>query len=437
MTSRLPKRSQPKANFASNSGNFGDQDKAREIRELRKSGRLEEARKMAVDFLDDNPDDPSVKSEYAWTLYNQVKDFRAKGDNKKADDALDKLKNVGIEGNNVLDDCIARIDVDSERNCLLRELRTFDQNSLKNEPGITKAINAAKSFFDIKQERAHAIDVNILNWVNSNLSNVAGFDYVDFVQKWGIEHFTKEDEEGYTSQSGNYVDSIILRVAKRLGRRANEFELDENQNEFVRSFIDKYILTFDDADLYRYKAGLTEDRNEAIKLYKKAVAKADKDDQKSQILFDFAYQFVGYDDEIAWALMAESLGLNSSINENRRRRAFAEASIKLGKYAEAKYEIEKLKDRAVKNGYSLKRDAEGTWIQEEWYSTTTPAKNDRKYRDWGEGAESILTSAPKEETPTVKGTKDTAEGSASANKNSNKNEESVSEYEIGDDTIPF
>lgn len=391
MAAKKPKMSRQETSFQQ----FGD-SRTKEVTELRKSGKLKEAYELAKNLLDESPDDEFVKSAYGWCLYALAKEAKDGNDAKKLDKILTEMKSMDFGDNVILKDCIARLDVNSERNVLLSKLKAIDIQKLKGNDELVKEMeNLAWSFFKISEPRAHAIDVAILQQVSAGLSNVSSFDYIDFVKRWDVSNFTADDEKEFISASGNRVEPIVLRVLRRLGRRAGDYELTEDEKEFVLGTLDKYLATFNDPVLYQSKAGLVTDNNpkEALALYKRALKLA-ADDQKPSILFDLAYMFIDENNELALACFGESMSLSQTMNEVRRRRALAELLIKMGKFPEAKYEIEKLRDRAVKLGYQVNKNFEGAWINSDWYDKTKPTNNARLYATWGAGTDVLFENEP-------------------------------------------
>ena len=371
---------------------------AKEIKELRQAGQLEEALIMAQAELDSEPENIWAKRNIGWVYYEYLK---LSGETANIDDFLNwlnKLKNLNLpEAENMLIDNIAW------------KIGSFVFKYYKsNQPNYSKLLelrDISMSFNYKKTSEAYSF---LYKAFHKALKDTDA--YLSFADWWNFENFMPEDFQKEKMPNGKEIMSIVeqayITYSKHLlpkylyegGILSGEVSFDV---EKVRTFLVKLNSISESYPQYQYPGYFQS---------KLLLALGEKDNMLKSLL-PFAKK--KRNDFWVWEILSEAFA-----NESDKvfacyckaltckspeemlvslRQKMASLLISRQYYNEAKTEIEKLVLARNNKGYKIPYDI-AIWQSQDWYKNAESQKSNLNfYKQFTSIADAILFS----DTPEV------------------------------------
>ena len=361
----------------------------KQITELRKAGRLDEALVLATEALAADPENIWNKRAAAWVYYEHLKKFVEPG-------AFEEFKEnlVNIQELQLPED----------------EKMVFDKSAWqigkmvfglqKQEPVEHRRLNElfeiVKDFHFTKPSEDYSFLYKAFHGANQNWSG-----YLQFADWWNFENFLPEDglkEEYAGRQIMALVEKAYIAYSKKL-LEGNALDAFGRQKELDKERIESFLVALDAIikkhPEYQYPP-----------FYKAKLMIAiggDRDETLSSFL-PFAKQ--KRNDFWVWELMAEIFSDDKEIQFDcyckaldlktredflvKTRQMFSEMLIDRQMYDEARTEIQKVIAARERENWKIPNQIT-QWTEQSWYASATP-KNDNKalYAKHSKRAEEIL-----------------------------------------------
>lgn len=341
---------------------------AKEIKELRQSGKLMEAYEMASNELAIAPDDIWAKRNISWVLYSQLDGFN--NDLTNFLEKLSELKALGLPGTEeMLFDNISLVISKAVRNITSKEPIDFGKvrllfNSIKELP-----LKRPSKWYTVLFKAFH----KALKDSDS---------YLEFADWWNFTNFLPDDFQKEKMPNGKEVMAVAeqgyIAYAKHLLPRHDKegrviFNKDKTEN-----FLPQLVKIVDDYPQFQYPAYFQA---------KILLALGDKEDMLSAIIpfakkkkndfwvWDIMSEAFKGDDEKVFSFYCKALSCESpeEMLVNLRQK-MAALLIRKQLYNEAKTEIELLIASKNRNEFKIPAEVE-KWRNEEWYVKSVSAKS--------------------------------------------------------------
>lgn len=357
----------------------------KEVNELRKSGKLDEALKMANQDLEKEPDNIWNKRSLAWVYHDYLKKYASKENIENFIEYLDKIKSLELpaDENMVFDSSAYQIGK------LLFSMAHEEHIDYKNVNLIFKHI---KDFHFTKPSEAYSFLYKAFHKVYKNWSN-----YVQFADWWGFDNFTSQD---FLSEefNGKKIMSIVEQAYIAYSKKLLEGEIIEGNKSWnldkIWDFEKKLDAIIEKYPAYQYppyyKAKLlliSGGVDEALKNFIPFAKKKRNDFWVWELLAD-TFQT---EDERKLACLCKALSLKTP-NEFliKTRQKLAELLIKTNKFQEAKTEIENILLVRNENNWQIPHQLT-EWTGQDWFKSTQSQKdNSSFYKRYVKIAEEIL-----------------------------------------------
>jgi tetratricopeptide (TPR) repeat protein len=186
----------------------------REIDNLRKQGRLEEAYRLARQALENAPEDLWLKRGMGWVLYDLIKrELREVHEEEEVEQLADTV-NVNLRR-------------------VHRYFTEFRQLSLPLEDNVIRS-----------QMLRLAVQAQKAGWKG----------FLDFVEWWGLEHLASEDWEPSQTEDGRELPCLALRVLYALGRVLRSLPPQDSRVTWILEHLQEGLSCYlDDQWLLRSK----------------------------------------------------------------------------------------------------------------------------------------------------------------------------------------
>jgi len=355
---------------------------ANEIKELRKSGKLLEAFKMAKTELDAQPDNIWAKRNISWVYYDYLSQSI---ENQNIDNfihCLNEIKKLElpIEDKMLADSVAWKIG-----KLMFSILKTKDFQEHK----LFKVYELAKTFSYTQPSESYSFLFKALHKFLKE-----GNNYLQFADWWDFNNFKEEDYQKEKLPDGKEVMSIVeqahIAYAKQLLPKQNiVFE-----KEKAISFIEKLTLLEEKQPKYQYTAFFKA---------KLLLALGDKDNMLESLL-PFAKK--KSNDFWVWEILAEAFleepkkvfacyckALSCKSPDEmlvNLRQKMARIFVSKNYFNEAKTEIELLVKSRTNHGFGIPNEVVN-WQSQEWYKNAIPkTSNYNLYKKYISEADSIL-----------------------------------------------
>jgi hypothetical protein len=359
---------------------------AKEIKELRQSGKLEEALNMAKAELDAQPDNIWAKRNISWVYYEYLKQNATSEDLEACFSYLSKIKNLELpaEEKMLFDNLAWQI---GSLTFKTLGIPNFQYNIL------FQVYETSKTLALSKPSEAYSF---LFKAFHKFLKE--GDKYITFADWWDFDNFREEDYQKEKLPNGKEIMSIAeqayIAYAKHLLPRTTsdgEIIFDKEKAEI---FIEKLSVLADSYPDYQYPA------------YFKAkllLAIGDTDNMLKSLL-PFAKK--KRNDFWVWEILAEAFsndpekvfacyckGLSCKSPEEMLiglRQKTARILISKNNFNEAKTEIEFLVKARKEHDYKIPNEVVN-WQSQEWYQNATVQRsNNDFYKSYIPEAESLL-----------------------------------------------
>lgn len=374
---------------------------AKEIKELRQSGKLEEALEMAQNELRDSPDNIWSKRNISWVYYEYLKMYAHEFNYDGFIEYLTKLKDLNLPENEVMvfDTVAWQIGkfLFSLTSHVMNESKGFD----KAKHGF-ELIGKGKQVFEIVKELRFTKPSEQYTFIFKGFHKIfkESPDYIEFCDWWDFQYFQDED-----FNKDEYNDKKIMSIVEQAYIAYSKVLLNgtiDVPGQFSRSldrikikdFIDRLDTILETNPEYQYS-----------QYYKAKLLLAVGDDKNVLSAFmPFAKQ--KRNDFWVWELIAEVFKGNKELQlacfckalslktrEDflvKTRQQLAELLIDMNLFVEAKTEIEKIISVRQKYNWRIPDQIE-KWMDSSWYvKVETQSDNIQLYSKHLKLAESIL-----------------------------------------------
>ena len=368
---------------------------AKEIKELRQSGKLAEALAMAKPELELQPDNIWAKRNISWVYYEYIKQNSAPEHVDNIITWLKEIQNLLLpEEEKILFDNLAW-----QIGSLVFKLANTNDNSRFSK--LYQLLEITQSFYYTKPSEGYSFLFKALHKALKETDK-----YISFADWWGYENFREEDYKKETLPNGKEVMSIVeqayIAYAKQLLPKQNyEGEIIFDKVKALE-FIPKLIEIEENHQQYQYPAYF---------IAKLLLAIGDKENMLVHLL-PFAKK--KRNDFWVWEVLAEAFsnepekvfacyckGLSCKSPEEMLislRQKTAKILIDKNQFNEAKTEIELLVKVRNEKGYRIPNEIV-EWQSKDWYKNANGSKNNIDfYKNYLSEAESTLFYDIPEET---------------------------------------
>ena len=350
---------------------------AKEIKELRQSGRLEEALKMANEELKAQPDNIWAKRNICWVYYEYLKVNSTIENIEVFIDNLVKLKELQlpVEENMVFDNAAYQIGK------VLFALNKMEQPDYTK---INQIFDIVKVFHFTKPSESYSFLYKAFHKGYKNWSR-----YIEFADWWGFNNFFESDYLKEKMPNGKEVMAIVEQAYIAYSKKILEgFPSEMNQFERVidkdkiNSFLPSLELIIEKYPDYQYpqyfkaKLLLASGDKENVLASFLPFAKQKKNDFWVWELMSDVFE---NDDERKTACLCKALSLKSPEDFLIKTRQKL-ADILIGKelFSEAKTEIVKIIKTREKHDWKVPFNI-SKWTQESWFTAAQEKHNNKEY----------------------------------------------------------
>lgn len=361
---------------------------AKEIKELRQSGKLEEALTLAQEELNAQPDNIWGKRNISWVYYEYLK--------KNAQEAnfegfLENLKNI------------------KELNLPEEEVMIFDTSAYQvgsmlfkiqnSEPvdysKVNQIFDIIRDFHFTKPAESYSLLMKAFQKGSQNWSR-----FIEFADWWGLQNFGDGDyqqEEYNNRQMSALVDKVYSSYCKKLieGNALDAFgAVREVDKEKIESFLPQLNLIIDKHPEYRYlsyyKAQMLMEFGNKENVLESFLPFA-KQKQNDFWVWGLMAEIFKGDKELEFACYCKALSLNTP-NEFliKTRQVFSKLLFERELFAEAKAEIVNIISVRQAKGWRIP-DNIIQWTESDWYKGAKEVSNNKSlYETYSKKAEELL-----------------------------------------------
>lgn len=371
----------------------------KEIKELRQTGKLDEALQLATEALENQPDNIWYKRAVAWVYYDYLKYHLRSDSYENFKQSLLSIKDLRLPED---------------------ETMIFDNSAwqvgamvfrlLKKEPInymlINELIDIIKEFNFSKPSESYTYIFKAFHKAHPNWSK-----YLDFADWWDFENFRSEDyltEEFQGKKIMSIVEQAHIAYAKKLLEHISTLPPGQEKlvaKDKVSQFLSKIDRLIQRHPEYKYppffKAKLLlafgEVGNALSSFLPFAMQK-----RNEFWVWQLMAEIFPEDNEIQFSCYCKALSLKTPNDFLVRiRQIFAEKLIERQLYNEAKTEIQLVISTREKNGWNLPHQITH-WTEQDWFKSVS-AKTDNKdlYSQYIKKAEALLLQDIPEEVVAV------------------------------------
>lgn len=367
---------------------------SKEIKELRKGGKLEEALAMAkAEFLAD-PENIWPKRNISWVYYEYLKVNAGPENFDVFLFNLNELKKLQLpEDEKMLFD---NVSWQIGKLCFAlsrQEIQDFNKVSL--------LLQTCKEFHFTKPSESYSF---LFKAFHKGLKDSK--DYIVFADWWDFKNFMPEDYQKEKMQNGKEMMSIVeqayIAYAKHLLPRQDYFEPAILDKEKVLAFMPSLDQIIEEHPEYQYppyfKAKLLLSLGDEKENMLAALLPFAKKKRNDFWVWEILAEAFSDDKEKVFAFYCRALSCNSPEEMLVKLRQKMAALFVQGElYNEAKTEIEFLVKARTENEWNIPNEVV-KWQSQEWYKNATANKSNFSfYRNYFDIADAMLFSDQKEE----------------------------------------
>ncbi|MDG4945752.1 hypothetical protein NMK71_04940 [Weeksellaceae bacterium KMM 9713] len=348
----------------------------KEITELRKSGKLEEALTLSNEELAKDPNNIWNKRAASWVYYEYLKKYDKAETYDSFMEYLNKLKDLNLleEDKMVFDQCAWKIS-----SLIFDIVRDNPLDSSK----LTEVFNIIKDFHFSKPSDSYSLLHKAFVKNHKNWSN-----YLSFADWWGFENFRSEDfqkEEFNGKQIMSLAEKAYIAYSKKLlegeamDAFGNERKLDLDKIEAFIPELNSIIAKHQDYQYptyYRTQLLLVlGKKDKALKSFLPFVKQKKNDFWVWQLLAEIFKD----DKDLQLSCYCKALSLRT--NEDfivSLREDFADLLIELKLFKEAKTEIKQAMATRLKHEWKMSHRL-NQWSNEDWYKETQENANNKEF----------------------------------------------------------
>lgn len=341
---------------------------AKEIKELRQAGKLDEAYAMAISELEAEPENLWPKRNLSWVLYSQLDSLS--GNPSQFITKLNELKALNLPSDEVML-------YDNLSIVLSKAARHLASGIPVNHNNIRLLFDQIRDMPLVKPSKWYSVLFHGLHKAFKELD-----DYIEFADWWDFENFRPEDYEKEKLPNGKEVMALVeqayIAYAKHLLPHYNQEGTHIFDRAKAEAFLPKLIQLSEDHTGYQYPPYFHA---------KLLLALGDRDDMLSALLpfarkkrndfwvWEILSEALSNDDELVFALYCRALSCQSPEEMLvSLRQKMASRLIQRQLFNEGKTEIELLiKARELKQ-YRIPAEV-SNWQSQEWYNTAIAFRN--------------------------------------------------------------
>ncbi len=360
----------------------------KKIRELRQSGKLEEAMQMALQALDTEPDDIWNKRSAAWVYYDYLKKYARPDTYSLFRENLIRIKDLQLpeEENMVFDNCGWQI------GSMVFSLQ-------KNEPVDYTKLNELfaiiREFHFTKPSEVYTLLYKAFHKGYQNWS-----EFLAFADWWDLDNLRSEDylkEEYQGKKIMSVAEQAYIAYSRKLLEGVQSVSAGHDRNadrQKIELFLPKLDRIIEKHPEYQYPPYFKA----------KLLLAMGSDENALNAFLPFARQ--KRNDFWVWEVMAEIFSEDKSIQFEcyckalslktpedflvKIRQKFAEMLIERKMFSEAKTEIQKVISIRVKQEWGIPNQITH-WTEQSWYSSASAKKDNQDlYSSHLRKAEEIL-----------------------------------------------
>ncbi|WP_296317644.1 tetratricopeptide repeat protein [Winogradskyella sp. UBA3174] len=361
---------------------------AKEIKELRQSGKLEEALIIAQEELDAQPDNIWGKRNISWVYYEYIKRNVAASNFEGFIDNLTKLKELNLPQEEIMVFDTTAWQIGSMV-FKLQAAETIDYSK------INKVFDLVKGFHLTKPSESYSLLYKAFHKGYKNWSR-----FIEFADWWNFENFKKEDYDKTVyndRETMALADQAYIAYSKKLleGQPLDAFgAIREVDKDKIKLFMPKLDKIISDHPEYQYppyfKAKLLLAIGDGDNVLSAFLPFA-KQQRNDFWVWDLMAEIFENDEKVQFASYCKALSLRAPKEFLvKTRQKFAELLIKGKHYKEAKTEIQKIISIREEHGWKISNQL-SDWMQSDWYANTeSQASNKQLYAKHSMEADEIL-----------------------------------------------
>ncbi len=372
---------------------------AKEIKELRQSGRLDEALVMAQNELNAQPDNIWGKRNISWVYYEYIKKYAHDFDYEGFIENLTKLKELNLPENEVMI-------FDTSAWQIASGVFTLQKTEPVDYSRINQVFEIIKGFHFTRPSDSYSLLYKAFHKGYQNWSQ-----YLPFADWWNFDNFRPEDykkEEYNGRQIMALAEQAYIAYSKSLleGEALDAFgtqrRIDKSK---IQEFLPKLDTIIEAHPEYQYppyfKAKLLlalGDDDNALSAFL-PFAKQKRNDFW---VWELMAEIFKDDEDLRFACYCKALSLKAPSDFLiKTREAFAKLLIEKEMYDEAKTEIEQI--IAIRKNHKWKLSNQlSNWSRQDWYANATVKESNTKlYKSHLVQAEEILYQDVPEEVVAV------------------------------------
>jgi len=361
----------------------------KEIKELRKARRLDEALEMANQALEAEPENIWNKRAAAWVYYDYLKKFSQPDSFDAFKENLIKIKDLQLPEDDkmVFDNSAWQIGSIVFK---LQKQENVDYGK------IDELFEIIKDFQFTKPSEAYTFIYKAFHKGYKNWSN-----YIAFADWWNFENFRSEDylNEHFKGKIMNPIaQKAYIAYSKKLLEKikfSNDTEQNPNHvNDKVATYIEELSSVIESRPNYTYlpyyKAKLLMETGDDEILSSSFLSFAQEKINEFW-LWDLMADIHNKDQSIQFACYCKALSLKTKEDFLvKLREKFSKLLIHINMLSEAKAEIKLAIKAREKNGWNLTNNLR-KWMNEDWYINTQENKDNQKlYAKHADKAEYLI-----------------------------------------------
>lgn len=363
---------------------------AKEIKELRQAGKLEEALAMAQEELNANPENIWGKRNISWVYYEYLKKYAHEVNFDGFIENLIKIKELNLPEQEVMIFDTSAYQVGS----LLFKIQSSESIDYSQ---INQIFDTIKEFHFTKPSEGYSLLMKAFHKGSQNWSR-----FIEFANWWGLENFGDHDyqqEEYNNRQLPALVDKVYGAYCKKLieGEAIDAFGANrEVDKELITAFLPQLDVIIEKHPEYKY-----------LPYYKAQMLLAVGDKENGlEAFLPFAKQ--KQNDFWVWGLMAEIFRADKDLEFAcyckalslktpadfliKIRQKFASLLIESQLYAEAKTEIKNIIAVREQKGWKIPNTIVN-WTESTWYKEAKETSHNKTlYEKHKRKAEELLYS---------------------------------------------
>lgn len=352
------------------------ENKHKEITDLRKSGKLDEALILINELTAKELDDIWTKRAISWVYYDSLKKYSNEGNSEQFLSFLNKIKDLNLaDDEKMLFDNLPFV------------IFSMINKSFKNAIDVVfldKMFEIIKNFPFTKENTTYSVLFKAFHKGKEEWNG-----YVEFVNWWRIENFIKEDYLPFELENGKNIMSLVeqayIGYAKKLIQRldnvlSNEMEKENTlklTNDFLWKLSNLIVIhpEYKYPSYYQAKLLIATGGDDVLKAIKPFALK-----MKSQFwVWDLIADIFSNGDSRKMACLCKALTLKTDDDFLIKvRKKLLSILIENKHYPEAKKEIESIEKTISKNGWKI--DSNITQLKtKDWYLNANIIDSNNKF----------------------------------------------------------